>query len=164
VDSSPPRTGVNGPPMDHFCPTGSPVRVIATTARAAANSSPKPYAAAKPLTAMHHQHYHFSYLSVPTLGDRSKTVARQEVMVRSCIQAWAWASFVVGARILISVPAPGLHVDILFRCTESCAVDWAGVSLVLAQRKVGYLAREISHVCHRACCCRYTGQCCNERE
>jgi hypothetical protein len=52
VDRSPPKSpGVNGPPIDHLCMVGSPVKAIATTDSAAANSAPKLYAWLSPDTA-----------------------------------------------------------------------------------------------------------------
>jgi len=52
--SRPSRIGIpgeNDSPIDHVPAIGSPVKAIAITASAAANSGPRPYAASRPETA-----------------------------------------------------------------------------------------------------------------
>lgn len=52
LESRPPsRPGEYDPPIDQVPPIGSPVRAMAMTDRAAANSSPKLYACRSPVTA-----------------------------------------------------------------------------------------------------------------
>jgi hypothetical protein len=74
---------------------------------------------------------------IRTLRHGSKSVPRQEAVVRCCVQARAWAALVTSTGVLVLVATAGLDVDVLVGCAESRAVDWAGVSLVLGEGEVG---------------------------